>query len=508
MASGWLSRRGRVLSRAGLGVLSWVITPDLVDEATGDGLAWEMRLRLLPSRLGVYFVLGLCLFSALPYGQVLRRVTGGLEEALAGAGWQVPAVTALTQVRRRVGEKPLHALFGRLCSALSPGRSPWSHAGDLLVVAWDGTTVTVPASEENIVAFGRERASGGGFCHYPQIRLVSLIACGTRAVLGAAMGPLTGKGAGERALAGQLLGQLRAGMLLLADRGFYSWALWRAAAGTGADLLWRVKANLLLSPWQVLPDGSWLARIADPAAVRRRTVRNGTRRRRGSALPPDTAPVPFMTVRVIEFFVRVTDDQGRTRTEPYRLVTTLMDWRRYPARDLAAVYAWRWAVETGYREFKTYLRGPGRILRSRTPELARQELWAYLCIYQAIRAVICRAAASRALDPDRISFTLALDTIRQAIPAARASMNQALTRTEDILTSENHLVPERPGRVWARAITQPRSAFPARKTGTGLISHTTSYTIHIPTPGATTRKPPGTPTSQPQRPPNPANQPP
>src|SRR3984885_4850348 len=129
MSWGWSSRRGRVLSRAGIGVLGWVIGPDLVDEAVGDGLAWEMRLRALPSRLGVYFVLGLCLFSDLPYGEVLRKLTCGLETVLAAAGWRVPASTALTAVRRRLGERPLESLFGRVCSALSPGRAPWATAG-------------------------------------------------------------------------------------------------------------------------------------------------------------------------------------------------------------------------------------------------------------------------------------------------------------------------------------------------------------------------------------------
>src|ERR1700733_8122705 len=136
MSWGWSSRRGRLLSRAGIGVLSWVIAPDLVDEAVGDGLAREIRLRALPSRLGGYFVLGL--FSSLPYGQVLRELTGGLEGALAAAGWRVPATTALTAVRRRIGEAPLESLFRRLCSALSPGRSPWSHIGGLLGVGWAG----------------------------------------------------------------------------------------------------------------------------------------------------------------------------------------------------------------------------------------------------------------------------------------------------------------------------------------------------------------------------------
>jgi Insertion element 4 transposase N-terminal/Transposase DDE domain len=357
--SGWLSGRGQVVSRAGIGVLTWVVAPDLVDEAVGDGLAWEMRLRLLPSRLGVYFVLGLCLFSYLPYGQVLREMTSGLEPALAGAGWRVPATTALTGVRRRVGEKPLESLFRRLCPALAPGRSPWSHVCGLLAVAWDGTTVDAEASQANTAAFGKP---GGGRKHpaageapeqgkivgaYPQLRLVALVACGTRALLDAAFGPARGKGTGERELARQLLGSLQAGMLLLADRNFYSYQLWTAAAATGAQLLWRVKAGTHLPVLAELPDGSWLAHINDPRAVQARLQKNGKRRRRGSPLPPDTTPLRGITVRVIEFTLTVTTDDGGLRTERYRLITTLTDWRACPAADLAAGYAWRWAIETG-----------------------------------------------------------------------------------------------------------------------------------------------------------------
>src|ERR1700730_9735356 len=169
MSWGWLSPRGRILSRAGIGVLSWFIPPGLVDDAVGDGLAWEMRLRSLPARLGVYFVLGCCLFSAKPYLDVICEVTAGLRGALAAVGWEPPATTALSRARARVGERPLESLFRRLCSALSPGRAPWSHLGGLLVVAVDGTTVSVYDSPANAAAFGkpgtgkkrRRRAAGG-----------------------------------------------------------------------------------------------------------------------------------------------------------------------------------------------------------------------------------------------------------------------------------------------------------------------------------------------------------
>ena len=498
MSSGWSSLRGRVLARAGLGVLGWVIAPDLVDEAVGDGLAWEMRLRALPARLGVYVVLGMCLFSGLAYVQVVRQLVSGLEGALAGAGWRVPSAAALTGMRRRAGVRPLESLLRRLAGACSPGREGWSHICGLVAVAWDGTTVTVPASQENIAVFGREKGA-----HYPLVRLVSLIACGTRCLLGAAAGPLTGKGTGEQALARQLLGCLARGMVLLADRNFYSWELWHAAAATGADLLWRIKSSQQVRLVRELRDGSWLAVIEDPAQVRRRTVRNGCRRRRGSALPPDTSPVPGITVRLIEFSVQVQDSQGRTRTERFRVITTLLDWRRCPAGELAAGYGWRWAIETGYREFKTYLRGPGRVLRSRTPDLVRQEIWAYLCIYQAIRVIIARAAAGLGLDPDRISFTGALHAARRTIITARDDgMDGALAQLEAEITAV--LVPVRPGRAWVRAVTRPRSSYKSRDNAKGPVSQHVSYTVTITPPAPATR----TTTDQPRQPVNPENQPP
>jgi hypothetical protein len=229
---------------------------------------------------GVYFVLGLCLFSGLPYGQVLRELSCGREAVLAAAGWQVPASTALTGVRRRVGDKPLESLFRWLCSALSPGRAPWSHAGGLLAVAWDGTTVDTADSRANRAAFGRPgipgrgagrgRPAGGCAAAYPQLRLVMLVACGTRGLLDAAIGPLRGAGAGERELARELPGSLHRGMLLLAGRGFCSYGLRNAAAGTGAHLLWRAKNDMRLPVARELPDGSWLTHAADPRAARAR----------------------------------------------------------------------------------------------------------------------------------------------------------------------------------------------------------------------------------------------
>jgi hypothetical protein len=493
--------RGRVLGGVRIGVLARWVTPDLADEVLAEaGLAGGGRFRALPARLGVYFVLGLCLHAGKPYREVLRELAGGLSGALAAAGWQVPASTALTGLRRRLGEKPFELLFWRLCGALSPGTAPWSHICGLLAAAWDGTTVKAPASAANITAFGQPRGKRHG--HYPQVRLVTLIACGTRALIGAAVGPLRGPGAGERALAAGLLGQLHAGMLLLADRGFYSWRLWQAAAATGADLLWRVQSSVHLPVITPLPDGSWLSRLADPGASARRAHRNRQRRRRGSRLPPDTGPLPGTTARVIEFFLTVTARDGTARTVRYRLITTLLDHRAYPAAQLAAGYAQRWAIETGFGELKTHLRGPGRILRGRTPELARQELWACLVIYQAIRAVICLAAASASLDPDRVSFTAALHAARRTLATARTSPDAALAETQAAILTE--LVPPRPGRVCVRAVTQPISPFPSKATRKKPISQQAHHTVTIRAPHQTKH----TTTGQAKPPANRRNEPP
>jgi hypothetical protein len=496
MSWGWSSARGRILSGAWLGVLTCVIPPGLVDEAVGDGLAWEMRLRLLPARVTAYFVLGLCLFSGSSYSRVFTQVTAGL-------GLASPATTALTAARRRLGEKPLESLFRRLCAPLSPGTQPWSHVGGLLAVAWDGTTIDTADSPANAAAFGRPgTGKGKPAAAFPQIRLVTLVACGTRALLGAACGPLRGAGTGEPDLARATLGSLRAGMLLLADRGFYSYRLWTAAAATGAHLLWRVKAGQHLPVTRELPDGSCLTHVNDPRAVAARHDKNGKRRRRGSSLPPDHGPLPGLTARLIAFTLTVTADDGTTLTTRYRLLTTLTDHRAYPAADLAAAYARRWAAETSYREWKTCLRGTGRTLRGRDPVLARQELWACLAVYQAIRTLITLAAARTGTDPARLSFTTALDAARRTPPAARDHLDTALAQAEaEILASP---VPERKGRVYPRAVKRPASRYPSRNHKTGPISQHAQCTLALTTPDTATPTAPHqrkNPTQPPDNPP-------
>jgi len=274
-------------------------------------------------------------------------------------------------------------------------------------------------------------------------------------------------------------------MLLLADRNFYSYRLWRAAAGTGAELLWRVPGCMHLPVVRELPRVSWLTHINDPRAVHARLAKNGQRRRRGSPLGPETGPLPGITVRVIEFVLAVSTSDGAVRTERYRLITTVTGWQALPAAELAACYARRWAIETGFAELKTCPRGPGRLLRGRTPDLARQELWAYLAIYQALRTLITRAAARDGTDPGRISFTAALHAVQRTMTVGPASRGAALDATDTEISS--CLIPRREGRISPRAVKATRAAYASRNSHPGPLSQHATYTTTITTRGAPTQ---------------------
>jgi hypothetical protein len=258
----------------------------------------------------------------------------------------------------------------------------------LRLVAMDGTLLDVPDTADNRQEFGASaNAAGGGA--YPQVRLVALAECGTRAVIDAAFG---GYRTSEQELARALLPAMRPGMLAAADRNFPSWGLWQEAAGTGADLLWRVRAGFTLPVRKVLADGTYLSELKP-------------RRRR------DGKPI---LVRVIEYSI-ATDD---ATSELFCLLTTLLDPQAAPALELAELYAQRWELENALKELKVTQRGPGVVLRSQDPAGVRQEIWAMLCVYQALRQLITKAADQAGIDPDRISFKSALNAARRSTGTA------------------------------------------------------------------------------------------
>jgi Transposase DDE domain len=257
------------------------------------------------------------------------------------------------------------------------------------MVSLDGSCLDVADTAENRAAFGRPEASRGESA-FPQARFVALVESGTHVLFGARLGRFAD---GETTLAHEALPALRPGMLCLADRQFFGHALWQGAAGTGADLLWRVKRNLRLPREAVLADGSFLSTIYPSQKDRRRRA-DGVR------------------VRVVEYRL-----EGVADTEPlYRPATTVLDPAAAPAAELAALYHERWEIEGALDELKTHLRGARMVLRSKTPELVRQEFWGLLLAHFAVRGLMHEAALRADEDPDRLSFLHAVRVIRRKLP--------------------------------------------------------------------------------------------
>jgi Insertion element 4 transposase N-terminal/Transposase DDE domain len=389
--AGWVKPQSdqRLSDHISIGVLTRVFPPGLVDEVVAGAGRSERRSRLLPARVVVYYVLGLALYGSSSYEEVIRLMVEGLEWQSGWAqAWSVPTKGALWQARTRLGSEPLRGLFERVAQPLAAAGEPGAFYRDWRVVSIDGTCVDVPDSPANDERFGRPGSGRGqGVGAFPQVRLVGLGECGTHALITVCHGPLADA---ERTLAAGVLAGLTPGMLCLADRGFYSYALWNQARATGAELVWRMKANARLPVQERLEDGSYLTSIY--AAEDRR----------------DADPV---TARVIEYTIA----GGVAGAEPqrYRLLTTILDPGQAPAADLAPLYAQRWEFENALDELKVHQRGPRVVLRSKTPELVIQEIYGHLCVHYAIRWLMHTIALEHGHDPDRLSFTRTLRVARR-----------------------------------------------------------------------------------------------
>jgi hypothetical protein len=284
---------------------------------------------------------------------------------------------------------------------LATDQTPGAFWRGLRVMAIDGLTLEVPDNPGNEQAFGGQRDKRGRRVGLPQVRLVGLVECATHALVDAALG---GYGDGEQELAAHLVRSLLVGMLVLADRGFFSVALWRAYHDAGVDLLWRIKGNVATKIVARLPDGTYLARVRPS--------------RQQGRWAPGERPAPIL-VRIIEYRF----DGSR---QLYRLATSLLDPDSAPALELAQLYAQRWEFETAADELKTHQRGGGVILRSGTPDGVRQEVWAHLLLHYGARTLMYQAACTIEgdCDPDRISFTLALHIVRRSLLRAPFLANQ------------------------------------------------------------------------------------
>jgi hypothetical protein len=387
----------RLTDRIGIGVLTATFPPELVDLAIEEWDAREERCRTLPARVMAYYTLACAMNLDASYEEVWVRLLSGLSWARRhrqrkDAG-MLPTTAALQKGRVRLEWQPVAEMLQKAAvrADLAPQRAPWAFFRGLRVIAIDGFTINVHRNPDTVARFGcPSNAKGPG--SYPQARIVALAEIGTRGLLGA---QVAGLDQGELSLARHLWPHLRDGDLVIGDRGFLSHDDLRAILATGAHAVLRAKADWDLPVLEVNPDGSYQSRIADPDASRRLRRKKTPRHL-----------IPGIPVRVIEY--SVTTEDGTDESEVIRLVTTLTDPDRYPITGFPDLYHDRWRIETAIGDIETRLRGgPDVVLRSRRPDLVLQEIYALLCVYQAIRHLIDTGAEAAGLDPDRVSFTKA-----------------------------------------------------------------------------------------------------
>jgi hypothetical protein len=383
----------RVSDHISLGVIARTFPPGEVRRVLAETGRASERERDLPAHVMVYYAIALALYAGSGTREVLRCLLEGLRWLWGAEAVRVAGKSGISQARTRLGEAPLRRLYDQVVRPVATPATKGAWYRRWRLVSLDGSCLDVADTAGNCAAFGRPEA-GRGESAFPQLRFVALVENGTHVLFGAHLG---GFAEGETTLAHGVLEALRPGMLCLADRQFFGHALWGEAAATGADLLWRVKRNLRLPREAVLADGSFLTTVY-PSEKDRRHRTAGVR------------------ARAVEYRL-----EGVADAEPlYRLVTTVLDPAAAPAADLAALYHERWEIEGALAELKTHLRGARVVLRSKTPELARQEFWGLLLAHFAVRGLMHEAALRADEDPDRLSFLHTVRVIRRKLPVFAA----------------------------------------------------------------------------------------
>lgn len=379
------SARRFEIAKAGVGVLAEAFPLETVQAILAATGREGKRKRLLPASMMVYYVIALGLFVGVGCREVLRRL-------LDGAMWiwpnevRVATESAITQARQRLGSMPIERLYEEVVVPIAKKitRGAWYRAWR--VVSLDGFILDVAETEENVKAFGRPGSSRGKSA-YPQVRVVGFLENGTHVFFGAEMDRCD---VGETTIARRILGKLRKNMLCLADRNFLCYPLWQQAVASGAKLVWRAKLQLVIPKTRKLPDGSYLAKIY-PSPKHRRADRDG------------------IQVRLVDYRI----DGFR---ESYRLVTNILDPKQAPALELAKLYSERWTIETGIDEIKTHLRGCKVVLRSKLPELVRQDVFGLLLAHYGVRFVMHDAALSEDISADELSFVHTLRVVHRKLP--------------------------------------------------------------------------------------------
>jgi hypothetical protein len=405
-----------------LGELTQIVPFEMAGAVLAGCGAAQRRLRKLPARVVVCLLLAAALFEECGYPAVWARLTAAL------GSLPLPTITAtgLWHARTRLGVRPMRELFDLLRGPATAIRTAGARWAGLLVVAIDGTFLDVPDGPATRARLGKGSNQYTAASGYPQILLVALVACGTRAILDAAFGP---RGGGETGHGQRLARSLRTGMIVLLDRGLSGNDFLGVIAGTGAAFLVRLSAARKPPVLRRFPDGSFLSRL-------------GT-----------------LEVRIIECQITIATTAGR-HTGAYRLATTLLDSRRHPAFELVKLYHERWEVESAYFALKKTMLGR-RVLRSRTLPGIAQEIYALLALYQVIRIAIADATTVLGTDPDRASFSVALQAARdQVIQAAGVIAGTVIDLAGTIGRSVlNQPMPARRLRVSPRAVKRPLSRY-------------------------------------------------
>jgi hypothetical protein len=376
------------------GVLASVCPRGLIEQVLADTGKGSQRERLLPAPAVVYYVMALALWREAPLEEVLRVVCEGLQWLGGGEAGAVQASkSAISQARTRLGPEVMRQLADRVLRPIAVPDAAGAWYRGMRVMALDGSCMDVADERANAEHFGYPPAARG-HSGYPQARLLGLVECGTHVITAAEIAPYNH---GEQTMAALMLPTKLAGdMVVLADRNFYGFKLWSVACATGAKLAWRIKSTQKLPVHQILSDGSYLSEVFDSE---------------------DRKHTHGVMVRVIEYTL---DGSATPVEDSYRLITNILEPEQAPALELAALYHERWEIESVFDEFKTHLRANSTVLRSKTPDLVKQELWGLLLAHFAIRQLMARAAWPRSLDPDRLSFVHAVRVIKRKMPQAAA----------------------------------------------------------------------------------------
>ena len=384
-----LSPGARITDFVSLGVLAEQFPLDKVQEILQQTQRQSKRQRHLPAHVVVYYVIALALYMEVSYGEVLRCLLEGLEWlGLPVQRIRCTGRSGISQARARLGAEPLRRLYEDLVGPIAQPKTQGARYRQWTLVSLDGSTLDLADTAENEAAFGRPTATRGQ-SGFPQLRFVSLVENGTHVLFGAQVDSYA---TGELELAPKVVQRLQPGWLCLADRLFFGFGLWQQASQNGADLLWRVKVGRILEPIQRLSDGSYLSKIYS-------TDKDRKRDRKGHV------------VRVIDYQLT-----GIADAEPlYRLVTSILDEHLAPAEELAALYHERWEIEGALDELKTHLRGRKIVLRSKTPELVRQEFYGLMLAHFAVRGLMHEAALRARVDPDELSFVHSVRVVKRKL---------------------------------------------------------------------------------------------